>query len=153
MSAEWVVDEGGYMPVRSTIGSAGYDLASPTDMRLRTGVWVDVDFKVRLVGEPGPWFVLLLPRSGLGFRHGLELANTAGVIDSSYRDTIKARLTVRRMDTGRPEGGARDTIGSPVLDVRAGDRILQAVVVPFAAMRNDLAPTEERRGGLGSTGV
>ncbi len=59
-----------------------YELLHPANLMIDTGVAVEI---------PRGWFGLVVPRSSLGKRH-LMIANTAGVIDSDYRGTIKMNL-------------------------------------------------------------
>ena len=84
--------------------------------------------------------MLLFPRSSLGTQYGLQFLNTVGVIDSGYRDTIKATMCVT----------------DPTLDIlrlKKGTRFMQGVIVPFATIPEEEPPTEERTGGYGSTGL
>ena len=69
------------LPVRATSGSAGYDFTATCDVTLAPGQSALIPTGIRARMEPG-WVLLLFPRSSLGFRHGVRLANTVGVIDS-----------------------------------------------------------------------
>lgn len=84
---------------------------------------------------------LLLPRSSSGAKHGLELNNTCGVIDSDYRGEWKAAV---RTKTGIP------------FKWNMGDRILQFMIVPIANVQltqvESLDETKRGAGGFGSTG-
>lgn len=84
---------------------------------------------------------LLLPRSSTGAKHGLELNNSCGVIDSDYRGEWKAAL---RTKTGLE------------FKWEAGERILQFMVVPIANVELEYVPdldeTERGAGGFGSSG-
>lgn len=84
---------------------------------------------------------LLLPRSSTGAKHGLELNNTCGVIDSDYRGEWKAAI---RTKTGIPFAW------------QAGDRVLQFMIVPIANVTlnqvETLDETARGEGGFGSTG-
>ena len=84
---------------------------------------------------------LLLPRSSSGAKHGLELNNTCGVIDSDYRGEWKAAI---RTKSGEP------------FTWQAGDRILQFMIVPIANVEltqvESLDETKRGAGGFGSTG-
>lgn len=154
-------DNGVDMPRRATQGSAGYDFHAPHDFDLKPGEWTDVDtgvsfdgtekvkcpiFKMALGGgyhfvehecdTVEQWVMLLFPRSGLGTKYGMRFANTVGVIDMSYRDTIKATMTA----------------DVPVT-IHKGERFMQGVIMPFGVFRDEVEPTEERKGGYGSTGL
>lgn len=133
--------EGVNPPVRKTKGSCGYDVFCPRDVNLSRFVPVDVDLGIQM--DPGDipegCFAMLVPRSSTGSRYGLRLRNTVGIIDSSYTmDTIKATLYV-----DCPEGKV----------FRKNERILQLVIVPYAVIPGETEPTEERVGGVGSTGA
>lgn len=84
---------------------------------------------------------LLLPRSGTGFKHGLEVNNTVGVIDSDFRGQWHAAIKTK---SGKP------------FSWEAGERILQFVIVPVATpsleLVESLEDSERGKGGLGSTG-
>ena len=75
--------EGIKLPTRATSGSAGYDFYLPNK------VWMFNDFEtfvctgIRAKITPG-WVLIMAPRSGLGFKYGLRLNNTIGIIDSDY---------------------------------------------------------------------
>lgn len=84
---------------------------------------------------------LLLPRSSSGAKHGVELNNTCGVIDSDYRGEWKAAI---RTKSGKS------------FDWEAGERILQFMIVPIADVSLELVDsldeTSRGVGGFGSTG-
>lgn len=90
---------------------------------------------------PDGYVGLLLPRSSAGAKHGLELNNTCGVIDSDYRGEWKAAM---RTKSGIPFSWEK------------GDRVLQFMIVPVAAVTlklvDSLDETERGTGGFGSTG-
>jgi|SRR5690625_2393501 len=91
---------------------------------------------------PEGWAMLIYSRSGHGFRHGVRLANTTGVIDSDYRGELMVKLA--------NDGGCAYT-------VEAGERIAQAMLIPVPAVNlevvEELSDTERGDNGLGSTGV
>jgi dUTP pyrophosphatase len=91
---------------------------------------------------PDGHVALLLPRSSSGAKHGLELNNTCGVIDSDYRGEWKAAM--------------RTKSGIPFSWV-AGERVLQFLIVPIANVTltevADLDETKRGEGGFGSTGA
>ena len=69
------------LPTRATKGSAGYDFYLPFPFSVYANGVVTIPTGIRAVIEPG-WFLMLVPRSGLGFKHGLRLLNTCGIIDA-----------------------------------------------------------------------
>lgn len=134
-----MLDEGAKMPVRSTGGSAGYDLSAMDNVRIEPGLTGAVDTGVH-VAIPRGWVGLVLERSSL-HRRGLGLANKVGVIDSDYRGPI-----VLMLHNYSPDGAL----------IRYGERLAQLVIVPFADPElievGSLDETERGDGGFGSTG-
>lgn len=129
--------DGVNLPVRKTKGSCGYDIECPIDLCMTPGTWYNFDTGIQM--EEGDiqdgCFAIVLPRSSTGFKYGLRLKNTAGIIDSSYTmDTIKASISVTE----------------PASFLK-GDRILQMIIVPYGIIDGETAPTEKRVGGIGST--
>jgi dUTP pyrophosphatase len=90
---------------------------------------------------PAGYVALLLPRSGVGALHGLELHNTCGVIDADYRGEWIATLKTKKSDG---------------LHWQPGDRLLQYLLVPVLDSPPErvhaLLPTRRADGGFGSTG-
>lgn len=128
------------LPKRSTEGSAGYDFFSPLVVDMKSGVYYTVPTGVRMVKEDGDSdvFLLCLPRSGLGFKSGFKLRNTAGVIDSDYymsdnEGHIMARICVEE-DTR----------------IDAGKAFMQGIIIPYIKVSDDSADGK-RNGGFGST--
>lgn len=90
---------------------------------------------------PPGYVGLILPRSGVGGKHGLELNNTCGVIDSDYRGEWIAKLRVK---------------GEGRFSWEKGDRVLQVIIVPALSVEPELVDyldsTERGAGGFGSSG-
>ena len=128
------------LPVRATAGSAGYDFVCTAEIALTPGESVVVPTGVRAFMEPG-WVLLIFPRSGLGFRHHLRLANTTGVIDSDYVNAPNGGHIMVKIVNGSDHAV---TIGR-------GERFCQGVFVPYGLAEENTLPGE-RFGGLGSTG-
>ena len=131
------------LPEYATDGSAGLDLRACIDEPITVGPG-----ETRLVAtgiaihiaDPG-YAAVILPRSGLGHRHGIVLGNLVGLIDSDYQGEVGISCWNR---------------GSEPYVVEPGDRIAQLVVVPVARARFELVEefTETKRGagGFGHTG-
>lgn len=130
--------DGVLLPVRSTPLSAGFDLFMPEAGTINGAAKV---FGLGIASEIHyGWMALLLPRSGVGFKHGVEVNNTVGIIDADYRNEWFASL--------RTKSGLE-------FSWQAGDRVLQAVLVPryeWDILQVDSVALTERTGGLGSTG-
>ena len=128
------------LPRRATAGSAGYDFIAPYDFTLESGEEIVIDTGIRAKIAEG-WVLVILPRSGSGFKYGVRLANTAGVIDSDYFNAdneghIKIKLVG----------------GSKTYTVKAGDAFAQGIFLPYGITEDDEC-TEERHGGFGSTDI
>lgn len=126
------------MPVRSTAGAGAYDLFMPSDGVCQVGCKCALGFSAEV---PAGHVALVLPRSGVGFKYGLELNNTCGVIDSDYRGEWMASLRTKDGEIYR---------------WKKGDRLLQMLIVPVAMpvleLVDELGDTERGEGGFGSTG-
>ena len=130
-------------PAYSTPGAAGLDLRACIDapLTLAAGATHLVPTGIAIhLGDPG-YAALILPRSGLGHRHGIVLGNLVGLIDSDYQ----GQLLVSAWNRGQ----------SP-FTVQPLDRIAQLVVVPVAQVRlnvvENFATSTRGAGGFGSTG-
>jgi dUTP pyrophosphatase len=131
----------GAPPAYAHPGDAGADLLAAEDVTLQPGERRLVGTGVR-VALPEGTVGLVTPRSGLAARAGLSIVNAPGVIDSGYRGEISVCLI--NLDPMAP------------VEIRAGDRIAQLVVVPFVTATfvpvEDLDETPRGDGGYGSTG-
>ena len=128
------------MPKRATAGSAGYDFVSPLDVTIEPGGSALIPTGIRAEMEPG-WVLVLFPRSSLGFKYGVRLSNTAGIIDSDY---AFAKNEGHIMVKLRNPSGAPVTIGR-------GERFCQGIFLPYGTAEEADMPGE-RKGGFGSTG-
>ena len=128
------------LPARATAGSAGYDFVCPAEVSLAPGESTVVPTGIRAFMEPG-WVLLIFPRSGLGFKHHLHLANTTGVIDSDYVNAPNGGHIMVKVVNGSDHPF---TLGR-------GERFCQGVFVPYG-LAEETAKPGDRSGGLGSTG-
>ena len=128
------------LPKRATAGSAGYDFICPADVTLQPGDAVTIPTGVRCEMQPG-WVLLLFPRSGLGFKHQIRLANTVGVIDADYfRAANEGHIMVRLVNGG-----------NHAVTIRKGERFCQGVLLPHGLAEEETV-LADREGGFGSTG-
>ncbi len=128
------------LPRRATTGSAGYDFVSPVRVLLAPGEAAVIPTGIRAEMSPG-WVLLLFPRSGLGFRHGIRLSNTVGVIDSDYAFAENEGHILVKL---------QNPSDHPV-EIACGERFCQGVFLPFGIAEEEES-FEARRGGFGSTG-
>lgn len=130
-------------PVRSSVGSAGHDFILTEDISLNPGETVKVLTGIRAEVSEG-WYLMLAPRSGLGSKFRMQLNNTVGIIDSDYFEAdneghIMATIT-------------NDSNEDKVLTLKAGDRFMQGIFVPYGITEDDV-PLGKRTGGYGSSGL
>jgi dUTP pyrophosphatase len=132
------------LPSYSTPGSAGMDLRACLDESINlapaetslipTGIAI-------FVSDPG-YAALILPRSGLGHKHGIVLGNLVGLIDSDYQGELMISAWNR---------------GASNFTIEPGDRIAQLVVVPVQQVEfsivSEFLSTDRGAGGFGSSGL
>lgn len=130
-------------PHYATPGSAGLDLraciAEPLDIQPGQTVLVPTGMAIHLA-DPG-LAAIILPRSGLGHKHGIVLGNLVGLIDSDYQGELMVSVWNR---------GQQGFLLNPL------DRIAQLVVVPVLQVAlnvvSDFSASDRGEGGFGSTG-
>ena len=128
------------LPRRATAGSAGYDFICPAEVTVPSGGEALIATGIRAEMEPG-WVLMLFPRSGLGFKHGIRLCNTVGVIDSDYA-------------FAENEGHILVKLHNPSdhpVTLGRGERFCQGVFLPYGTAEEE-TDFAERTGGMGSTG-
>ena len=131
------------MPTYATAGSAGLDLRACLDapLELAPGRAELVSTGLSVYVEDPGLAAILLPRSGLGHKHGLVLGNLVGLIDSDYQGPLMVSLWNR---------------GTAPIVVTPGDRVAQLVVVPVVQVALDVVEafeaTDRGAGGFGSSG-
>ena len=128
------------LPRRATAGSAGYDFVAPAETVIPAGGSALICTGIRAEMEKG-WVLMLFPRSSLGFKYGIRLSNTAGIIDSDY---AFAKNEGHIMVKLRNPSDAPITIG-------CGERFCQGIFLPFGTAEDD-GEFALREGGFGSTG-
>jgi len=131
------------LPHYATAGAAGMDLRACLDapITLAPGQAELIPTGIAIhVGDPG-YAAVVLPRSGLGHKHGIVLGNLVGLIDSDYQGQLLVSCWNR--------GGAAFT-------VEPFERIAQLVVVPVCQVELDVvesfSDSARAEGGFGSTG-
>lgn len=134
------------LPTRATSGAGGYDLYMPERGVIHSSmtrahhshIMVGLGFAAKV---PDGYVALILPRSGAGAKHGIELRNTCGVIDSDY--TGEWKVAVKQKEG---TGFAWDV----------GDRLFQYIVVPVGTFEpvlvDELTETDRGDTGFGGSG-
>lgn len=130
------------LPKRSTVGSGGYDFHSPLSFVLEPGEEIKIPLGVKAWMEDD-YVLLIFPRSSIGFKYFTVLNNTVGVIDASYYNNVS--------NEGHTQLKLHNS-GDKTLTVNRGDKICQGIFIPYGITVDDDV-TEERVGGIGSTGA
>ena len=131
------------LPNYATTGSAGLDLRACLDEKLTIAPQETVLIPTGIaiyIGDPN-LAAVILPRSGLGHKHGIVLGNLVGLIDSDYQGQLFVSCWNR---------------SQTAFDIDIGDRIAQMVFVPVAQVDfeqvDDFSLSERGQGGFGHTG-
>ena len=132
------------LPHYATPGSAGLDLRACLDepLTIQPGhtILIPTGFAMH-IADPN-YAAHILPRSGLGHKHGIVLGNLVGLIDSDYQGEVKISCWNR---------------GNTAYTINPGDRIAQLVIVPVMQVEFEVveafAETERGAGGFGSSGI
>lgn len=131
------------LPQYATEGSAGLDLRACIDepLILSAGQTVLIPTGLAIHLADPNLCAMLLPRSGLGHKHGIVLGNLVGLIDSDYQGELKVSLWNRSNET---------------FTINPMDRIAQMVIVPIVQAAFEIVDefhsSERGSGGFGSTG-
>lgn len=128
------------IPKRSTAYSAGHDISTPFNIKLSPHQSITIPTGLRCEMDED-YVMLIFPRSSLGIKKGMMIANTVPVVDADYAYADN-------------EGHIFICIknnGGDMLELKTGDKIVQAVFVPFG-VADEEEVTAERTGGIGSTG-
>lgn len=136
--------DGIQMPRRGTSGSAGYDIYAVTDIYIPHGEAVVIPTGLRCKIEDG-WFLDLNPRSGHGFKYGIRLANTRGIIDSDYYGADNEGHIMIKIVNDAPWAP------KSIFHIMAGSAFAQGIFTVYGITTDDDADTI-RTGGFGSTG-
>ncbi|MDD0816916.1 dUTP diphosphatase [Curvibacter sp. HBC28] len=131
------------LPAYATPGSAGLDLRAclSEPLTLAPNAWQLVPTGIAMYLQDPGYAAMILPRSGLGHKHGIVLGNLVGLIDSDYQGQLMVSAWNR----------------SPTpYTIEPLERIAQLVIVPVVQAQfnvvSDFAPTQRGEGGYGSTG-
>jgi dUTP pyrophosphatase len=131
------------LPQYATAGSAGVDLraciAAPLELRPGASELIPSGIAIHL--EDSGYAALVLPRSGLGHKHGIVLGNLVGLIDSDYQGQVMVSCWNR---------------SAASFTIQPGERIAQMVIVPVLQVElevvSDFVSSQRGEGGFGSSG-
>lgn len=131
------------LPAYATRGSAGLDLRACLDapLTLQPNAWQLVPTGIAIYLQDPGYAALILPRSGLGHKHGIVLGNLVGLIDSDYQGQLMVSAWNR---------------SDVAFTIAPMERIAQLVIVPVVQAEfnvvESFTATERGEGGYGSTG-
>ena len=132
------------LPEYATPGSAGLDLRACIDapLTIQPGETVLINTGLAMHIDNPALAATILPRSGLGHKHGIVLGNLVGLIDSDYQGPLMVSLWNRAQQS---------------YVIQPGERIAQLVIMPVVqaefAIVESFNPTERGAGGFGSSGT
>ena len=127
------------LPKRSTRGSAGYDFYIPFDAKLALNEALVIPTGIR-VNITESWFLSVFPRSSMGFKYHMRLANTVRIIDSDYYNALnEGHIMIKIIN-----GDVRELV------LNKNDRFAQGIFTEFGITVDD-EESSERFGGIGST--
>lgn len=133
----------GNLPAYATPGSAGLDLRACLDeaLTLQPNAWQLVPTGLAIFLQDPAYAALILPRSGLGHKHGIVLGNLVGLIDSDYQGQLMVSAWNR---------------SELAFTIQPMERIAQLVIVPVLQAEfnlvDEFAASQRGEGGYGSTG-
>lgn len=132
------------VPVKATPMSAGYDLCAANEeaICIPSGGIRMIPIGIAAAPERSDIALFVFPRSGLGAKYGITLANSVGVVDSDYRGEIMVPLINH---------------GQDAFTVETGMRIAQLIAMPVLSQEwqetDSLDSTDRGTGGFGSSGI
>ena len=132
------------MPTYATDGSAGLDLRACIEEKeivIEVGQTILIPTGMSIYIEDPSLAAMLLPRSGLGHKHGIVLGNLVGLIDADYQGPLMVSCWNR---------------GTQPFTIAVGERIAQMILVPVVQATFDIveefSESDRGEGGFGSTG-
>lgn len=130
------------LPTRADAKSAGYDFYTPVDVKVlpqsKQIVWTNV--KAYMQDDE---VLQLFVRSSIGIKHDCVLANGTGIIDASYFNNADNEGNIGICLVNRT---------GQTKEFKAGERIAQGIFVKYLTADEDVSLSDERKGGIGSSG-
>lgn len=137
-----IIQEDTQLPVRADDRSAGYDFYSPIDFTLLPAQKTIISSNVKAYMQEDE-VLKMYPRSSMGIKQGLMLSNTTGIIDSSYYENPTNDGNI---------GLALLNSSGRAIQIKRGDRVAQGVFQKYLKADDDNTLSDERTGGIGSSG-
>lgn len=134
--------EGIILPTRADKRSAGYDFYSTEDFIIAPHESYKTNTYIKAQMEDDEVLILQV-RSSIGIKRGLQLLNGNGIIDSSFYNSSESE--------GNIVVGLYNRTDEPV-EIRKGERIVQGIFLKYLVTNDDKPLSEERVGGVGSSG-
>ena len=129
------------LPKRATKGSAGYDFYAPYQLFVRANTWYTMPLGIKFVSDVRNVFLMMVPRSGLGFKYNFQLSNTCGIIDYDYQFAKNDGHIMLKFKVNQD------------IMIDKGQAIIQGIFTTYLVTDDDEAIFNERIGGFGSTSV
>lgn len=130
------------LPKRATTGSAGYDFFLPVpilDIPANSAITIPTGIRCKM--DEG-WVLKIYPRSGHGFKYGIHLANSVGIIDADYYGADnEGHINIKLVN---------DSLLKKHIELNQGDAFCQGVFIPYGITVDDEV-SAKRVGGMGST--
>lgn len=134
--------DNGILPIRSDVGSAGYDFFIPKEITInpKESISFCTDIKVMMQKDE---VLMLYIRSSIGIKKHIMLCNGTGIIDSTYynNSTNEGNIICALYNYG----------DEPVV-LEAGSRVIQGIFIKYLTANNDVVLNKQRAGGIGSSG-
>lgn len=130
------------LPKRATKNSAGYDFFAPFGFELKVGQSIKIPTGIKCCMDES-LFLGIVPRSSLGFKYTMRLANTFAVVDGDYynNENNEGHIFIKIVNESRE---------NKTLKVKKGEAFAQGIFFPYFLTDDDNV-TEIRTGGIGST--
>ena len=130
------------IPKRATIGSAGHDFCLPFNISMPSKCSLTIPTGIRCEFLNSDYVLNIYPRSGLGFKYGIKLKNTVGIIDSDYYYSDNEGHIMVKLHNPEEERN--------VFELNSGQAFCQGIFLPYG-VADEEEVTNVRNGGFGST--
>lgn len=130
------------IPKRATVGSAGHDFCLPFNISIPSKCSLTIPTGIRCEFLNDDYVLNIYPRSGLGFKYGIKLKNTVGIIDSDYYYSDNEGHIMVKLHNPEEE---RNTF-----ELNSGQAFCQGIFLPYG-VADEEDVTNVRNGGFGST--